>query len=151
MERRHRTQLRKGSVQDAVDVAAIYETARAEMTYLPVLHTRDETLSYFANLLQTYDSVVVTAEPDIVGFVIFEQHVLHHLYVRSDHRRQGIGSALLEWVKAQSQGDLELWTFQYNLTARRFFERHGLVCEEETDGSHNEEKVPDARYVWSGP
>lgn len=151
MEHRPKTQLRKGSIQDAVAISAIFETARAEMTYLPVLHTRDETLSYFADLLERYESVVVTAEPEVVGFVIFEQHFVHHLYVQTTHRRQGIGSALLEWAKAHSRGQLELWTFQHNLTARRFLERRGLICQEETDGQNNEEKVPDARYVWSGP
>jgi hypothetical protein len=35
------------------------------------------------------------------------------------------------------------------LGARRFYERRGFVLTEETDGSRNEEREPDARYVWS--
>ena len=43
---------------------------------------------------------------------------------------------------------LELWTFQVNVGARRFYERHGFRAVELTDGSANEEHEPDVRYVW---
>jgi hypothetical protein len=41
-----------------------------------------------------------------------------------------------------------LWTFQTNTGARRFYERHGFVAVDETDGSANEERAPDVRYAW---
>lgn len=150
MEHHKRAQLRKGVAQDAVAIAAIFDESRAEMVYVPRLHTRDETLSYFVACLEEHECVVVATEEEVVGFVLFERHFVHHLCVSSAFRRQGLGSALLEWVKAQSKGKLELWTFQKNLTGRRFFEQRGLVCVEETDGSGNEERVPDARYRWTG-
>jgi hypothetical protein len=34
------------------------------------------------------------------------------------------------------------------MTARRFYERHGFVSVERTDGLHNEEREPDISYVW---
>jgi ribosomal protein S18 acetylase RimI-like enzyme len=43
---------------------------------------------------------------------------------------------------------LWLWTFQTNTGARRFYERHGFVAVDETDGSANEERAPDVRYAW---
>ena len=43
---------------------------------------------------------------------------------------------------------LQLWTFQKNTAARRFYEGRGFVAAEETDGSRNEEREPDIRYVW---
>ena len=43
---------------------------------------------------------------------------------------------------------LELWTFQINATAQRFYERHGFVAVDRTDGSANEEREPDIRYRW---
>jgi ribosomal protein S18 acetylase RimI-like enzyme len=46
---------------------------------------------------------------------------------------------------------LQLWTFQVNTPACRFYERHGFVEAGRTDGSGNEEREPDVRYSWSGP
>ena len=47
-------------------------------------------------------------------------------------------------------GSRQLWTFQDNARARRFYEARGFVAEEFTDGAGNEEKTPDVRYVWPG-
>jgi hypothetical protein len=46
---------------------------------------------------------------------------------------------------------LQLWTFQRNLGARRFYEARGFELVEGTDGARNEEKEPDARYLWARP
>ena len=52
-------------------------------------------------------------------------------------------------AKARAGGEgLELWTFQVNARARRFYERNDFVEAELTDGSGNEEREPDVRYVW---
>ncbi len=60
----------------------------------------------------------------------------------------GIGGALL--ATAQQGADrLQLWTFQRNARARRFYEARGFVSVEENDGSRNEEKEPDVRYLWT--
>ena len=42
----------------------------------------------------------------------------------------------------------QFWVFQQNERARRFYEAHGAVAVEFTDGEHNEEKTPDVRYEW---
>ncbi len=57
---------------------------------------------------------------------------------------------LLDVVKAQRPDGFSLWVFQSNTGARRFYERHGLVELEHTDGSGNEEKSPDLRMAWPG-
>jgi putative acetyltransferase len=43
---------------------------------------------------------------------------------------------------------LELWCFQANTSARRFYEERGFRAIRFTDGMHNEEKTPDIRYRW---
>jgi hypothetical protein len=43
---------------------------------------------------------------------------------------------------------LSLWTFQRNAFARQFYEKHGFVLADQTDGAGNEEGEPDALYVW---
>jgi hypothetical protein len=44
---------------------------------------------------------------------------------------------------------LQLWTFQRNVQARRFYEARGFALVQETDGAENEEKEPDALYLWT--
>ena len=53
-------------------------------------------------------------------------------------------------VQDRQPDGFSLWTFQQNLRARRFYERHGFVAVEETDGLGNEERAPDVRYLWTG-
>jgi hypothetical protein len=49
----------------------------------------------------------------------------------------------------ETQSRLELWTFQRNANARRFYETHGFRCARLTDGRDNEEHEPDALYEWT--
>jgi GNAT superfamily N-acetyltransferase len=42
---------------------------------------------------------------------------------------------------------LRLWTFESNLGAQRFYERHGFRPIERTAGD-NEEGAPDILYIW---
>ena len=62
----------------------------------------------------------------------------------------GIGSALLELVKALRPGGFALWVFESNEPARAFYRSHGLVELEHTDGSANEERAPDLQMAWPG-
>jgi hypothetical protein len=60
----------------------------------------------------------------------------------------GTGHKLFEQVTKQHPQGFQLWAFQQNTGARRFYERHGCALEKLTDGADNEEKLPDALYVW---
>ena len=90
----------------------------------------------------------------IIGFAALEpaspQAWLHHLYVDPAAQNAGAGSALLAKAKAELPGGFSLWTFQANLGARRFYERHGLTETRRTDGAGNEENLPDILYGWNG-
>ena len=48
----------------------------------------------------------------------------------------------------EKQSGLRLYTFQSNVNARAFYEKHGFVIEELTDGERNEERMPDITYKW---
>ncbi len=58
----------------------------------------------------------------------------------------GAGTQLVEAAKASGADVLELWCFQANSRARRFYEARGFRTIRFTDGAHNEERMPDARY-----
>jgi GNAT superfamily N-acetyltransferase len=76
---------------------------------------------------------------------------LHGLVPRgAAHGAAGaLGRRLLDLAKERADGLLELWTFQVNAPARRFYERNGFVAVELTDGTGNEEREPDMRYRWA--
>jgi GNAT superfamily N-acetyltransferase len=63
-------------------------------------------------------------------------------------QRRGLGTELLQ-VARSSFDRLHLWTFQRNLPARQFYEARGFALVRETDGAGNEEKEPDALYLWT--
>ena len=86
----------------------------------------------------------------VVGFAAIEGGRLEHLYVRPDQQGTGVGSRLLDEAKRSRPDGLDLWTFQRNAAARRFYEARGFVEIESTDGERNEEHEPDVRYEWPG-
>ena len=73
---------------------------------------------------------------------------IDQLYVDPSAQGHGLGSRLVDVAKRRYPVGLELWTFQVNVTAQRFYERHGFVAIDRTDGSGNEEREPDIRYRW---
>ena len=70
------------------------------------------------------------------------------LYTRPDRIGLGAGTQLIEAAKKRGVGALELWCFQANARARRFYEARGFRAVRFTDGAGNEEKTPDIRYRW---
>jgi len=70
------------------------------------------------------------------------------LYTRPDRVGLGAGTQLIEAAKKSGVAALELWCFQANTRARRFYEARGFRAIRFTDGAGNEEKTPDVRYRW---
>jgi GNAT superfamily N-acetyltransferase len=134
---------------DAEAVGDIFLATRAEMTYLPELHTAAETRSWIRDVVLR-DLEVWLAEDDgrALGFAALGQDLLEHLYVHPQAESRGIGTALLALSKDRRPGGLRLWVFQKNRGARRFYERHGFRLVQLTDGRGNEEGEPDALYEW---
>ena len=139
---------------DGAAVAAVFGAARAEMTYLPSLHTPTEDVAFFSDIVGSGCWVMVAesgaglglgADGGLVGFCVVRAGWVEHLYVRPGYQGQGIGRALLSAAMAENEGELLLWVFEENLGARRFYERVGFYEVERTDGSDNEEHVPDIR------
>lgn len=62
----------------------------------------------------------------------------------------GLGSALLKRAQ-DGAAAMSLWTFQANISARRFYEHHGFVPVEQTDRAGNEERSPTYSTAGSAP
>ena len=144
--------VRPATVDDADAVADLYTAARVHAVpqMPPALHTNAEDRAYVARRLTEPDVTIWVAEGDgeLLGFASCTPTWLNGLYIRPDLKGQGIGSLLLDVVEATHADGYELWVFESNTGARRFYERRGLVEVERTDGSGNEEKSPDIRMAW---
>ena len=144
-----RLRIRPAGGEDADPIARLFLASKATLTFLPNIHTDEETFDFIANVvLRDQEVHVAETDGEISGFLAIGEDMVEHLYVRPDLLRRGIGSELLQRAKERLPSGFRLWVFQENVPARRFYERHGLRLVEETDGSQNEERTPDALYEW---
>jgi GNAT superfamily N-acetyltransferase len=114
------------------------------------VHDDDEVRAWFQDVvLPKGDTWVLEVEEGLVGFLVLDDVWVDQLYMDPSWTRRGLGSTLLEFAKAVRPQGLDLWTFQANTGARRFYKRHGFIAVSETEGD-NEEGAPDVRYHWDG-
>jgi GNAT superfamily N-acetyltransferase len=142
---------RRGTDRDAVAVSALYLRSRkaAKATIPMAAHTDDEVRRWIAERVVPHTELWV-AEDDggaLVGLLVLDEDWLHQLYVEPTLTGRGIGSELIGLAKRARPEGLRLWTFESNLGAQRFYERHGFRPVERTAGD-NEEGAPDILYVW---
>ena len=135
----------------ADEVAQVHRTSFDDrLPWLAGLHTPEEDRDFFRERVFHDCRVFGAFDGDrLVGFIAFRQGWIDQLYVLPAAQGRGAGTALLAAARAEIP-ELSLWTFQKNVVARRFYERNGFVAVEETDGSRNEEKEPDVRYLCLG-
>jgi putative acetyltransferase len=141
--------LRRAILADMAAVAALHRTTmQASLPFLPDIHTPQDDQRFFHDVLFPTNQVwVAEAGGAIAGYAAWSHGWLNHLYIHPDHHGQGLGDALL--AKAmEAEADLQLWAFQRNGRARRFYEKRGFSLVRLTDGSGNEEGEPDALYQW---
>ncbi len=141
--------LRRATLDDMTALARLHRrTVQISLPFLPTLHTPQEDAWWFCERLFTTNEVWLAEDGDgPIGYVAFRADFIEHLFIRPQAQSAGIGLQLLEKAK-QAYAELSLWTFQRNLRARAFYERHGFVAVTETDGADNEEKMPDVLYRW---
>jgi putative acetyltransferase len=141
--------IRTARESDTAMIAAIHRESReATMPWLPRLHTPEEDLFFFeSSVMKTCEVFVSQVDAHVTGFCAVRGDWIDHLYIRPGMLRQGFGTRLLDQAKL-GRPALQLWTFQKNENARRFYEVRGFTPAEQTDGHANEEREPDVRYVW---
>ncbi|MGD0189289.1 MAG: GNAT family N-acetyltransferase [Rhizomicrobium sp.] len=147
---RQNLSIRRAAATDAVETAAAFSAALHSMDFFPKLHSDEEDIGFVRRLIEDAETWVAIEDGRIAGLAAIRCDWLEQLYLHPSFHNRGIGTALLAKVKQERPAGFQLWTFQANAGARRFYERHGFVAVEFTDGSRNEEKLPDIRYVWRG-
>jgi GNAT superfamily N-acetyltransferase len=137
---------------DAAPVAAVWLRSRhASVPAIPApVHSDDEVRDWFATVvLPNREAWVIERENHIVALLVLDGTWVDQLYVDPEWTGNGLGSRLLVLAKELRPAGLDLWTFQSNHGAQRFYERHGFAAVAFTDG-HNEEGAPDIHYRWTG-
>lgn len=143
--------LRPARPQDGSAVAGVFGAARAQMRYLPHLHSPAEDVAFFSETVLPSSRVTVAAADDvIVGFSAVKEGWLDHLYVVPARQGAGIGGMLLDGATTANPAGLHLWVFAANHRAIAFYERAGFVEVLRTDGSANEERQPDVQMCRPG-
>jgi putative acetyltransferase len=141
--------LRRATVNDADQIANVYSASFRLLTFLPMLHTTDDYRWFIADvILNECEVTVAEDETGIVAFLALRGEEVRLLYTRPDRIGMGAGTQLIDAAKATGIGALELWCFQANERARRFYEERGFRPIRFTEGADNEEKMPDVRYRW---
>jgi len=138
--------IRRATPDDVEEIVAIFEPSFGTLDFLPTLHTHEEHLAWFERRLREDEGFILGR-----GFAVLQDDWLTYLYVHPDAIGTGIGHALFEHATTLRPDGMQFWVFQQNERARRFYESHGAVAVEFTDGSGNEERTPDVRYEWRPP
>lgn len=144
-------EVRRAGPADARPAADVYIRSRraAVPAIPPSVHDDDDVHDHFATVVLPGREVWVleTEGAGIIGLLVLHDRWVDHLYLEPGWTGQGHGTRLLDLAKRERPDGLDLWAFQSNSGARRFYERHGFTAVAMTEGD-NEEGAPDVRYRW---
>ncbi len=141
--------IRPATEADAAAVSEVYLTSRrAFLAYAPPADAGAAVRQWIATVLIPGGGVYVASrQAAIVGMLALSDdgavRWIDQLYLHPDVVNQGIGTVLLQHALAILAPPIQLYTFQANLAARRFYERFGFQAIAYGDGSNNEERCPD--------
>ena len=142
---------------DAARIAQILVDVRSTfMPYAPLTHSSEEVRSWVAAILvPSGGTVVAERDGEVVGAMAIECERscawITQMAVDPLHVATGIGSILLQYAFHKCAPPIRLYTFQANVGARRFYERHGFRPLRLSDGHGNEERCPDVLYEFAAP
>lgn len=139
--------LRAARSTDAGKIGAILSEFAATTDWMPILHSGAEDIAHAGALIERGWVSIAEVDGDVVGFAASDGQDLDALYVVRSARRHGVGTALLQHLQGAHEV-LTLWTFQANSAAQDFYVKHGFEEQERTDGTGNDEGLPDIRLQW---
>ena len=145
--------IRQAQREDVRAAAEVYLRSRdaAVAAIPPLAHDDDDVRAWFAETVFAEREMWIVEHPSgtVIGLMVLDGDFVDQLYVDPRHTGVGVGSQLLGVAQSLRPAGLQLWTFQSNEGAKRFYDKHGFVAVEWTDGAGNEERAPDVRYVWN--
>ncbi len=118
--------------------------------WMPKLYTEVEIISFCGAMIDRGWVTVADESGQVVGFLARDGEEICGLYTLRGAGRKGVGKLLLDHAKSQSPR-LTLRVFQVNKGAVRFYRREGFVVTGKSDGSANDEGLPDLALTWQAP
>lgn len=137
--------------EDFDDVTALWFDAM--LTAIPALmermaHTLEGSRAYFRKSILNENKLwVYEQNGKPVAFLGLNNDFIDRLYVAPQYHRRGIGTALLEFARAEYPNHLWLYTDQANHMARTFYEKNGFVATR-FGVTPPPESEPDVEYHW---
>ncbi|WP_420489238.1 GNAT family N-acetyltransferase [Neobacillus niacini] len=112
------------------------------------IHSFENHVNFLNYILKDQFQVYLALVDEVVvGMIAYNENEISQLYIHIGFQGIGIGQSLLEKAKEQSTGRLTLHTFEVNMKAQRFYEKHGFKIIGR--GYENEENLPDILYEWT--
>jgi GNAT superfamily N-acetyltransferase len=117
-----RADIRRATSDDAPAIAEVFLASFGATYTFALAHTPDEVRGWVAShLVPTTETWVAIVDGEVVGFLSLGDTFVEQLYVAPGWTGNGIGSRLIELAKQRRPLGLELFTFQVNEGARRFY------------------------------
>ena len=147
--------VRRATVDDAPVIAHVYTRSRLFATPdIPMLHDEPNVTQWIIGRIRTDEVWVADVDGVVVAEMILgsepstggESRFLDHLFLDPSWIGRGLGDRMLALADDRGGGSIQLWTYQVNSGARRFYERQGFTVAQTTDGASNEQRLPDVRY-----
>jgi ribosomal protein S18 acetylase RimI-like enzyme len=132
-------------------VARWHETNVESYSYVRAhqQHTLADARQFFRNHVVAICEIWIADDSGVLlGLLALEAPWIRQLAVFREFQRRGIGTALLRMARERSPEELRLFTFQRNLQARAFYEKHGFTAVA-FGLSPAPELEPDVEYCWT--
>jgi GNAT superfamily N-acetyltransferase len=144
--------IRRATTDDGPNLGDVWLSSWRATFDFPPSHPDDDVRRWLATEMLPRNEVWVATDPDhgdrVVAFMALSDWKVEQLYVLPGWIGRGLGRRFVELAKTRRPAGLDLWCFQVNAGARRFYERNAFVPVLFGDGSTNEERQPDILYRW---
>lgn len=139
--------LRAARVLDAGQAGDILHLFNSGTDWMPKLHSQAETIGFCGTMIDRGWVTVAERDGRVIGFLARDGVDICSLYLCPGETGQGVGKHLLDRAKSESDY-LQLWVFQANEGAQRFYIREGFTEIARSDGARNDENLPDIQMIW---
>ena len=143
-------EIRPATVADGAAIGDVWLTSWRATFDFPPGHPDDAVRRWLIEELIPASETWVAQDVGgrVIALMALSPTMVEQLYVAPDWIGRGVGRRLLDLAKERRPDGLDLYCFQVNGRARRFYEANGFAVIATGDGSGNEERQPDIRYAW---